>query len=70
MHITLDCSKDNFTFSAGVISGLHKVFQIGNSSFHCFRRLEHERQLHLTGTEEFTNRFHAAQKVLINNFNG
>ena len=26
MHITLDCSKDNFTFTAGIISGLHKVF--------------------------------------------
>ncbi len=44
---------------------LHVRFQVGHGGFHHLGRLQHERQLHLAGAEQFADGLHARQQVLV-----
>ena len=41
---------------------LHEGLEIGDGSLHRLGRLQHERQLHLTGAEELTDHLHAVEQ--------
>ena len=45
----------------------HIGFEISHRCFHRLRRLQHERQLHLPGTEQFAHHFHAIEEEDIDN---
>ncbi len=50
---------------AGGVGLLHVGLEVGDRLLHDLGRLQHERQLHLAGAEQLTDRLHAGQKVLV-----
>ena len=61
MDVSLDRREDHDSFRGG-IHFVHILFQVGHCGLHHFRRLEHERQLHLSAPEEFADHLHAVEK--------
>ena len=75
VHVTLDGGHDDFALalclrrSGSFCFLFHERFQIGHRSFHGFCRLQHEWQLHLSGTKQLTHGLHAVEKVLVDDRN-
>ena len=56
--------------SAAALDLVDVRFQMGDSGFHDLGGLEHERELHLSGTKEFADHLHAGQQVLVDDLEG
>ena len=64
VHVALDGGQHDPALTTGT-GRLHVRFQVRHSGFHDLGRLKHERQLHLSRTEQHTNSFHAGQQCLV-----
>ena len=64
VHVTLDRGEHDYTFFLA-LDALHQRFEVGDGGFHGFGALQHERQLHLAGAEQFADHLHAVQQDVV-----
>ena len=70
VDVALHRGQDDPALAGVVLHLLHVGFEVGHSGLHGLRRLEHERQLHLSCAEELANHLHPAQQVLVDDLQG
>ena len=64
VHVAFDRGQHDPALAA-VVGALHVGFEVGHGHLHGLGRLQHERQLHLTGGEQLTDDLHAAEQHVV-----
>ena len=65
VHVALDCCQNQLALGCALAGLFHVRLKVSNRGLHCFRALQHERQLHLARAEQFADLAHAIEKNLV-----
>ncbi len=65
MDVALDGREHDRALAPAVLGLLHVRLEMGDGGLHHLGRLQHERQLHLTGSEELADDLHAGQQRVV-----
>ena len=68
MDVALDRREHDRALAPAVLGLLHVRLEMGDGRLHHLGRLQHERQLHLTGAEELADDLHAGKQRVVDDF--
>ena len=69
VHVALDRGQHDAALDLA-LDAVHVRLQVGHRGLHHLGRLEHERQLHLTGAEQLADGLHAVEQHVVDDLQG